>query len=369
MCEDFSCSNQVSPPMILSLGKRTTQESVEKVVRRLLENGLESQVVVSGDITLVVVTSDAEAIAGHFFSQLEGVEKVVKLTNRTPLAADSCAVVNIGKIDGPRGRLSIGGGQPVVIAGPCSVESKEHIFQTAEAVRNAGAKAVRGGAYKPRTSPYDFQGLGLDGLKFMAEAGEKFKLPVISEVMAIEHIASAEPYVDMFQVGARNMYNYELLKELGRQSKPVLLKRAMSATIDELLQSAEYILASGNLQVVLCERGIRTFETRVRNTLDLSAVAVLKSLTNLPVLVDPSHATGKRDYVRALSRAAIACGADGLVIESHCQPDKSVSDAAQAITPDTLKQIVLDSAAIYQALNLRDQDKPVVSSCEPVVLR
>lgn len=352
--------------MILSLGKNPSPEAVEKISRRLSENGLASQVIVSGEATLVIVTSSAESVPGHLFSQMEGVEKVIKLTNRAPLAAEGgCTFLNIGTEAAGRGRLAIGTGKaPVVIAGPCSVESREHILETAQAVRLAGAHALRGGAYKPRTNPYDFQGLGLDGLKFMAEAGAREKLPVISEVMTAEQVESAVPYVDVFQVGARNMYNYDLLKELGRQTKPVLLKRAMSATIDELIQSAEYILASGNLQVILCERGIRTFETRVRNTLDISAVAVLKSLTGLPVVVDPSHACGKRDLVRALSRAAIACGADGLIIESHCQPEKSISDAAQAVSPALLKEIVTDTAVISQALSMRSLDTSEDKACD-----
>lgn len=342
--------------MILSFRKNASRECVESAVRRLAENGLNCQIVAGADNLVIVVTSPCEAVPGHFFSHLAGVEKVVKLTARSPLAVESgCAVVQIGSPAG-RGRIALGEGkEPVVIAGPCSVESREQIIATAGAVKAAGAQVLRGGAFKPRTSPYDFQGLGLDGLKFMAEAGQASGMPVVSEVMDVRDIEAAEPYLDVFQVGARNMYNYDLLKELGRQTKPVLLKRGLSATIDELLQAAEYILVSGNLQVILCERGIRTYETRVRNTLDLSAVVVLKSLTALPILVDPSHATGKRAYVRALARAAIACGADGLIVEAHLEPERSISDAAQAIDPAVLREIVDDAAVLSDALGKRDR--------------
>ncbi|MDX1988896.1 MAG: 3-deoxy-7-phosphoheptulonate synthase [Candidatus Obscuribacter sp.] len=352
--------------MILSFRKSASRECVETAVRRLAENGLNCQIVAGADNLVIVVTSPCEAMPGHFFSHLEGVEKVVKLTARSPLAAESgCSVVKIGS--GARGRLALGEGkEPVVIAGPCSVESREQIIATAEAVKAAGAQVLRGGAFKPRTNPYDFQGLGLDGLKFMAEAGEASCMPVVSEVMDVRDIEAAEPYLDVFQVGARNMYNYDLLKELGRQTKPVLLKRGLSATIDELLQAAEYILVSGNLQVILCERGIRTYETRVRNTLDLSAVVILKSLTSLPVLVDPSHATGKRAYVRALSRAAIACGADGLIVEAHLEPERSISDAAQAIDPATLKEIVDDAAVLSDVLGKRDRQQSLPDLKMPV---
>lgn len=352
--------------MILSFRKSASRECVEAAVRRLAENGLNCQIVAGADNLVIVVTSPCEAMPGHFFSHLEGVEKVVKLTARSPLAAESgCSVVKIGSAGG--GRIALGEGkEPVVIAGPCSVESREQIIATAGAVKAAGAQALRGGAFKPRTNPYDFQGLGLDGLKFMAEAGQASGMPVVSEVMDVRDIEAAEPYLDVFQVGARNMYNYDLLKELGRQTKPVLLKRGLSATIDELLQAAEYILVSGNLQVILCERGIRTYETRVRNTLDLSAVVILKSLTALPVLVDPSHATGKRAYVRALSRAAIACGADGLIVEAHLEPERSISDAAQAIDPATLKEIVEDAALLSDVLGKRDRQQSLPDLKMPV---
>ncbi len=338
--------------MILSLGN-ASEKVIEKVRQNLLSRGLENTLVKCAKTTLVVITTDADNLPGHIFSQMDGVQKVVRLSNRSPLGKDLAQTIVTLSPASPNSKLvQIGGGlPPVVISGPCAIEGREQIVELAHAVKAAGAVALRGGAYKPRTSAYDFQGLGLDGLKYMKEAGLQAGLPVVSEVVSIEQIEPSSPYLDVFQVGARNMYNYELLKELGRQRKPVLLKRGMSATIDELLQAAEYILLEGNLQVILCERGIRTFENRTRNTLDLSAVAVIKSLTSLPVLVDPSHAVGKRELIAPMSRAAIACGADGLIIESHCTPDKSVSDAAQAIEPSTLAAIVKDTNTIYAALN------------------
>jgi 3-deoxy-7-phosphoheptulonate synthase len=335
--------------MILSFGSAPKPHLLETACRSLEQLGLEHQVLDCARATLIVVTDDVDVVPAHFFSQLAGIEKIIRLGGRHPLTLDQAPLeVSLGIAE----KTVICGGHrpPLIVAGPCSVESREHILETARAVRASGAVALRGGAFKPRTSPYDFQGLGLEAVKYLHEASQSTGMPVISEVMTIEQIEPCSPYLDVFQVGARNMYNYELLKELGRQPKPVLLKRGMSATLDELLQAAEYILSEGNLQVILCERGIRTFEPKLRNTLDLSAVPVLKSLTNLPVVVDPSHALGKRAFVRAMSRAAIACGADGLLLESHLVPDLSISDAAQAITPDTLSDIVQDTKAIWTML-------------------
>jgi len=344
--------------MILSFGHSPDPELLERAKLALTEGGVDYQAVVCARSTLLIVTSDCDQISGHKFSTLPGVQKVVRLGSRTPLALEGGRT----KIEvvGNGGKFVLGGEQePVVIAGPCAVENYEQLSAVAAGARVAGALGLRGGAYKPRSSPYDFQGLGLEGLKLLKEVGMANKMPVISEVMSPEQIESAAEYIDVFQVGARNMYNYELLKELGRQRKPVVLKRGISATVDELLQAAEYILLGGNMQVILCERGIRTFEPSTRNTLDLAAVAVLKSTSNLPVIVDPSHATGKRDLIRPLSRAAIACGADGLIIESHVEPDKSYSDAGQAITPAQLGEIVQDMRLIARTLKARDSEGQV----------
>jgi len=236
--------------------------------------------------------------------------------------------------------VKIGGQEIVVMAGPCSVESRHQLFTAAELVAKAGAKALRGGAFKPRSSPYSFQGLGLEALKLLREAGDCFGLLVVSEVMEISQIALMEPYVDFFQVGARNMQNFNLLRELGKVNKPVLLKRGIAATLEELLLSAEYILAGGNYNVVLCERGIRTFETYTRNTLDISAVPIVHKLSHLPIAADPSHGTGLRDKVAPMARAAVAAGADALLIEVHHDPDKALSDGAQSLYPEQFSQLM-----------------------------
>jgi 3-deoxy-7-phosphoheptulonate synthase len=230
--------------------------------------------------------------------------------------------------------LTIGGDQFVVMAGPCSVEFREQILTTAERVKAAGAKILRGGAYKPRTSPYDFQGLEEEGLKLLAEAREKTGLKIVTEIITTENIDLVNEYTDIFQVGARNMQNFALLKRLGRMRKPVLLKRGMMSTLKELLMSAEYVVSQGNPDVILCERGIRTFETYTRNTLDIAAVPALKQLSHLPVIVDPSHGTGKRSLIPAVSKAAVAVGADGLIVEVHPNPEEAFSDGQQSLLPE-----------------------------------
>jgi 3-deoxy-7-phosphoheptulonate synthase len=229
--------------------------------------------------------------------------------------------------------LKVGGEEVVVMAGPCSVESRDQLFNVAGQIAKAGARVLRGGAFKPRSSPYTFQGMGLEGLKLLREAGDQFKLLVISEVMEISQIAMMLPYIDIFQVGARNMQNFNLLRELGKVKKPVLLKRGIAATLEELLLSAEYIMAGGNYEVILCERGIRTFETYTRNTLDISAIPIIQKLSHLPMTSDPSHGTGLRDKVPPMARASLAAGADALLIEVHHDPDRALSDGAQSLYP------------------------------------
>ncbi|MBU2549866.1 MAG: 3-deoxy-7-phosphoheptulonate synthase [Proteobacteria bacterium] len=242
----------------------------------------------------------------------------------------------------PVGPARIGAPNFVVIAGPCSVESRDQMMETADAVKNAGAGLLRGGAFKPRTSPYSFQGLGEEGLKLLAQARMRTGLPVITEVMDTSEIDLIEAYTDIIQVGARNVQNFSLLKKLGRTRKPVLLKRGLMTTLDEFLMSAEYVLASGNEQVILCERGIRTFETATRNTLDISAVLVLKERTHLPVIVDPSHAVGNRRYVGPLAKAALAVGADGIMIEVHAHPAQALCDGDQSLRPEELDRLMAD---------------------------
>ncbi len=250
------------------------------------------------------------------------------------------------------GDALIGGAEPVVIAGPCSVESEEQIHESARAARAAGAQLLRGGAFKPRTSPYSFQGLGLDGLRLLAEAGQAAGLPVVTEVMEPGMVEPVAALADVLQIGSRNMQNYPLLREVGRSGRPVLLKRGYAATVEEWLLAAEYILVEGNSQVILCERGLRSFDPQTRNLLDLTCVPLLARLTHLPILVDPSHGTGRSDLVMPMGVAAIAAGADGLIVEMHPNPENALSDADQAITPDVLRVLVLRAQAVRAALAL-----------------
>ncbi|HEY4679595.1 MAG TPA: 3-deoxy-7-phosphoheptulonate synthase, partial [Candidatus Angelobacter sp.] len=249
--------------------------------------------------------------------------------------------------------VSIGGDEVVLMAGPCSVESRDQIFAIAESIARSGAKFLRGGAFKPRSSPYSFQGMGEDGLKLMREAADQFGMLVVSEVMEISQIPLMLPYVDLLQVGARNMQNFNLLRELGKVRKPVLLKRGIAATIEELLLSAEYLMAGGNYDVIVCERGIRTFETYTRNTMDISAIPIVKKLSHLPILADPSHGTGRREKVSPMGRAAIAAGADGLLIEVHNCPDKALSDGAQSLYPEQFAKLVGELRVIAPAVGRR----------------
>jgi 3-deoxy-7-phosphoheptulonate synthase len=338
--------------LLLVLKQNLKSEVVADICDHLHRLEIEFQRIDQNEQVTLVITSEVANLPLHTFSQLHGVEKVVAEGARVPL-------VSSRRIDAPRHsdalwlklKRKI---KPIVIAGPCSVESEEQILQLAKEVKQAGATMLRGGAFKPRTSPYDFCGLGEEALKYMRHAKELTGLPTVSEVMSAEQVEQALPYVDVLQIGTRNMYNYELLKVVGRTDKVIMLKRAMSATVDELLQAAEYILLEGNDRVVLCERGIRTYETSTRNTLDLSCVPILKALSDFPVIVDPSHGTGRQDLIRPMSRAAIACGADGVMIETHFDPEHSISDAAQAITPAMLKEIVVDINSIAEALNDRE---------------
>jgi 3-deoxy-7-phosphoheptulonate synthase len=246
--------------------------------------------------------------------------------------------------------VKIGGPQIIIMAGPCSVETREQIIETAIAVKEAGAHALRGGAFKPRSSPYSFQGLGEEGLELLAEARQVTGLPIVTEVMSPEQIPLVMRYADMLQIGARNMQNYALLQAVGKANHPVLLKRGMMSTIEELLMSAEYILSNGNSRVVLCERGIRTFEKYTRNTTDINAVPVIKQMSHLPVVIDPSHGTGKWEYVTAVARAGIAAGADGLIIEVHPHPEEAWSDGAQSLKPEKFAQMVKDIKKIAEAV-------------------
>ena len=288
------------------------------------------------------------------FEVLEGVKECHRIMSPYKLASRSFrpqgTVVRIGDV-------AIGGDQVVMMAGPCSVESRDQIRRSAELVREAGAQVLRGGAFKPRSSPYSFQGMGEEGLQLMREAADEFGLLVVSEVMDHTQIPLMTPYIDLFQVGARNMQNFNMLKELGKQRKPVLLKRGISATIEELLLSAEYLLAGGNYDVILCERGIRTFESYTRNTMDISAIPVVKKLSHLPILGDPSHGTGRRDKVIPMARATVAAGADGLLVEVHPDPDHAMSDGAQSLRPEQFQELMKQLRIIAQAVDRPDVRK------------
>ncbi|MCK5655157.1 MAG: 3-deoxy-7-phosphoheptulonate synthase [Candidatus Aureabacteria bacterium] len=314
--------------MIIVLKQGTTEEQKKNIVKKIKELNLMPMVSEGKERTIIGVIGDEEVISNISIEAFQGVEKVMpilkpyKLVGRE-LKPDN-TVIKVGNVE-------IGSDTLIVMAGPCSVENEKMIIETAKAVKKAGAHILRGGAFKPRTSPYSFQGLGEKGLKFMAKAKEETGLPVVTEVMDTRDVSLVEKYADIIQVGARNMQNFQLLKEVGLCKKPIFLKRGLSSTVKELLMSAEYILSSGNDQVILCERGIRTFEDATRNTLDLSAVPLIKELSHLPVVIDPSHATGKRSLILPMSKAAVASGADGLMIEVHPYPEKAVSDGAQSL--------------------------------------
>jgi 3-deoxy-7-phosphoheptulonate synthase len=336
--------------MIFNMLSDATEQQIDHIVDRIKECGFEAHLIHGKERTVIGVVGNSDRKREELLalSSAPGVEEIVRISHPFKLAARSCrpegSLLDLGK------GVIIGGSDVVVAAGPCAVESPEQIADIAAHVSKSGAKLLRGGAFKPRSSPYSFQGLGEEGLKLMRDAADKNDLLVISEVMDPSQIQLMLPYVDVLQVGARNMQNYHLLRGLGEVDKPVLLKRAMSGTLEELLLSAEYIMAGGNYKVILCERGIRTFETALRNTLDIAAVPVLKGLSHLPVVVDPSHGTGKRDKVAPMARAAVAAGADGLLIEVHPDPERALSDGVQSLYPDQFAQLMKEIRAIAPAV-------------------
>jgi 3-deoxy-7-phosphoheptulonate synthase len=333
--------------MIIVINGKTSEAHVEKVIQRLHEMGHEVDISRGERRIVLGVIGDVKNLDSVPFYAFDGVEEVIRVEKPYKLASkefkSSTTTVKIKDV-------VIGGKEVVVMAGPCVVENEKQIFETAQQVKAAGAKILRGGAFKPRTSPYSFQGLAEEGLKLLAQAGEETGLLVVTEVMSVNQIELVGKYADIFQVGARNMQNFVLLKELGKIKKPILLKRGMSATLEELLLSAEYILSQGNVEVILCERGIRTFENYTRNTLDLSAVPALKGLSHLPVIVDPSHATGRWRLVTPMAKAAVAVGADGLLIEVHPDPKSSLSDGTQTLKIDTFAQLMKELIPIIQAV-------------------
>jgi 3-deoxy-7-phosphoheptulonate synthase len=333
--------------MVIVMEKHAPDEKVERVVAELSSRGFDVHRSTGADQTVLGVVGNIETIDRREFELFDGVQEVVrvsepyKLTSRT-FKRDKTVVTARG--------VKIGGDQVVIMAGPCTIESEHQLFETARRVARAGARILRGGAYKPRTSPYAFQGMGIEGLKLLRAAGDELDMAVVSEVMEISQIEAMLDYVDIMQVGARNMQNYNLLSALGQTRKPVLLKRGMSATIQEWLLAAEYIMSGGNYDVILCERGIRTFETHTRNTLDISAIPVIGKLSHLPIIADPSHAVGLRDKVMPMARAIVAAGADGVLIEVHHDPDKAVCDGPQSLYPDQFARLMDELRIIVPAV-------------------
>src|SRR5450432_2781880 len=324
--------------MIVAMQDEATEQHIQNVIERMVELGFNVHRTTGAQQTILAGVGTPAHFDVVEFKVLPGVHEAYRISSPYKLAGRSFRPEGT-KITFPNG-VVIGGEAVVIMSGPCSVESREQILLSAQQSAAAGAKFLRGGAYKPRSSPYSFQGMGLDGLKLLREVADATGLLVITEVMEISQIEPMVPYIDCFQVGARNMQNFNLLRELGHVRKPVLMKRGIAATIEEVLLSAEYILSGGNYDLMLCERGIRTFETYTRNTFDVSAIPVLKKLTHLPMVADPSHGTGRRDLVPSMALAAVAAGADGLLMEMHPNPDKAMSDGAQSLFPDQLEKLI-----------------------------
>jgi len=333
--------------MIIVFRPDATQEDLDHVVKKLRDLGLQAHISKGVERTLVGAIGDEAVLRTIPLQAFPGVENVLPILKPFKLASRDFRKENtVIKI----GSGEIGGRRIAVIAGPCAVENKTLTIEIAKAVKDGGATFLRGGAFKPRTSPYAFQGLEEEGLKYLAEARDRTGLPIVTEVMDGRDIELIAKYADVLQIGARNMQNFRLLKEVGLSKKPVLLKRGISATVKEWLMSAEYILAGGNREVILCERGIRTYETATRNTLDLSAIPVLKQMTHLPIIVDPSHAVGKWDLVAPMAKAAVAAGADGLLIEVHANPEEALCDGEQSLKPKAFKQLMEEMRPIAQAV-------------------
>ena len=343
--------------MIVVMSMNRTPEQQAAVITRIQDLGLRPQEIAGAERTVIAVLGPVYPELKDELSTLDGVDEVLrvskpyKLSSREVRPSDTVIELAHG--------VRIGGGRPVVMAGPCSIETEEQLWAAARGVKDAGAHILRGGAFKPRSSPYAFQGLGVPGLKLLRQCGDEFGMPVITELLSVRDVAAVAEYSDILQIGARNMQNFVLLEEAGKTGKPVLLKRGLSGTIEEWLLASEYILNQGNPNVMLCERGIRTFETATRNTLDLNAIALVKRLSHLPVISDPSHGTGKWYLVRPMAMASIAVGADGLIIEVHPNPDQALSDGAQSLTPANFAELMRDGAALAASLGRPFADVPV----------
>ncbi|MCJ7700162.1 MAG: 3-deoxy-7-phosphoheptulonate synthase [Anaerolineales bacterium] len=341
--------------MMIIMRTEATQTQIATVVARVEEQGLRAHISRGEERTIIGAIGDGRPINRDQFILMAGVDRVVPISRPYKLASREFSPEDSTfPIDG----VQVKPGEVIIIAGPCSVESRQQIIETAYAVREAGAHALRGGAFKPRTSPYSFQGLEEAGLEMLAEARELTGLPVVTEVMSPEQVPLIAQYADVMQIGTRNMQNYALLHAVGESQHPVVLKRGYSASVDELLMAAEYILSHGNTRVILCERGIRTFEKSTRNTTDINAIPVLKSHTHLPVILDPSHGTGHWEYVNAIARAGIAAGADGLMIEVHPHPEDALSDGGQSLKPERFAELVNQVKAIAHAMDRKLAPQP-----------
>ncbi len=334
--------------MILTLKPEATKAQIEAITKKVRDLGFTPHTTHGKEVTIIGVIGENAILTRDIFEAMEGVESITPISKPYKLVSREFkkenSVIDIGH------GVAIGGNAVIVMAGPCSVDTKERLLHTAEAVKEAGAQVLRGGAFKPRTSPYAFQGHGEKALRFLADARKLTGLPVVTEVMNVNDVKLVEEYADLIQVGARNIQNFDLLKAVGKAKKPVLLKRGMSTTIQEWLLSAEYVMANGNYNVILCERGIRTFETSTRFTLDLNAVPVLRHLTHLPIIVDPSHGVGVREYIPAMAKAAIAAGADGLILEVHPKPEEALSDGPQSLLPEQFAKLMGELRAVALAV-------------------
>ena len=336
--------------MMVVMNPRATQANIDQVTAKIEQAGLRTHLSQGEDRFIIGVIGDKKLIAGLEMNMMDGVEKTVRITEKYKLVSRDFHPANsIVDVAG----FPVGGEQLAIMAGPCSVESYEQLYDVAVKVKEAGAQFLRGGAFKPRTSPYDFQGLGLEGLKILRDVGDKTGLRVVTEIVDKDDIEIVSEYADLVQVGARNMQNFQMLKALGKTKMPILFKRGLSATISEWLNAAEYIASGGNENIIFCERGIRTYETYTRNTMDLNAVAALKELTHFPVIADPSHGTGRWQMVRPLARASVAVGADGLIIEVHCHPECALSDGDQSLVPRNFEQLMDEVRQIAPAVGRR----------------
>jgi len=336
--------------MMIIMRPGAPKEQIDAVIAEIEKQRLSAHPIFGVEQTIIGAVGDGHYVAKEIFEAFPGVLEVQRISKPYKLASRQFHEhASVFQLDG----FNVGSTEVPIIAGPCAVESREQILEIAQAVKEAGANALRGGVFKPRTSPYSFQGLGEEGLGYLVEAREKTGLPIVVEVMAVSQISMMEKYVDVFQLGARNMQNFNLLRALGDTRTPVLFKRGMSATIEEMLMASEYILSGGNDRVILCERGIRTFETATRNTTDINAIPVLKKLTHLPVIIDPSHSTGDSDFVSAIAKAGVAAGADGVIVEVHHDPAHAISDGKQSLTPEAFAKMVKQVKAVAEAVDRR----------------